>query len=356
MLTKGNPARLGSRLRRTELLLLMLGLAVACSVAFSASSFAQPIFFPALLYLPLPLVIWAAIRFRTLGASASIFVVTVASISTALHGPTIFEDGNVEANVRALQLFLVPLCVSALLLGAAIDELRHAERIAARVVQSVIAAQDDERRTLAKHLIDDVCQRLAASTWETVQERKAVALEREVQRSIQDLRELSYVLHPPMLEDGGLELALRSHLKRHFEHTGVAVTLDISGFERLPAEVELTIFRVIEEALANIKKFDRATARISIQDTSTSSGRGPVIAAIEHVDRSSAWFPRLEALIHRLSPNKSDPEIGQVRMRERLRRVGGSLEIFRGARNTLIRATIPIISGALPLQAAPQRA
>jgi integral membrane sensor domain MASE1 len=151
----------GSRLRRTEATLLVAGLLVACAAAFEASPFAKTCYLPAFLYLPLPIVIWAAVRFRTVGASVAILVVTVASISTLLHGSTVFASTNVEASVLALQLFLMVLSTSSLLLGASVDQLRRTERTAARLARSVLGAQDEERREVARRLLDDICQRAA---------------------------------------------------------------------------------------------------------------------------------------------------------------------------------------------------
>ena len=119
----------------------MIGLLVACAIALEADSIAGASYFAALLYLPLPFVIGAAVRFGTRGASVAILVVTIASISSAPHGATVFGGADVEANVLALQLFLVVLSVSILLLGASVDELQRAEQTAARLARSVIGAQ-----------------------------------------------------------------------------------------------------------------------------------------------------------------------------------------------------------------------
>ena len=263
--------------QRIEALCLITGLLVASAIAFQASSIAGSSYFPALLYLPLPFVIWAAVRFRTKGASAAILVVTIASISSMLRGPTVFGGADVEESVLALQLFLMVLSVSILLLGASVDELRRAEQTAARLARSVLGAQDAERREVAKRLLDGIGQRLAAATW-VDQHPTLPGFDEVVQRSIRDLRELSYLLHPPMLDEAGLETALRARLGKYSECTGIAVTLELSGLDRLPADVELTIFRVVEEALANVKQHSRSvTARVSIERGARSDRDGVVV-------------------------------------------------------------------------------
>src|SRR5262249_1990374 len=126
-------------------------------------------------------------------------------------------------------------------------------------------------------------------------------IEKEVQRSIGELRELSYLLHPPMLEDGGLELALRTRLRRYTERTGIAVALDVSELGRLPAEMELTIFRVIEEALANVERHSGSTtARVSVRRGSPLNGGGVVMVAIEDTGRGMPWKADLDGLIDRM--------------------------------------------------------
>ena len=335
-------AEFRSRWRRIEASLLLVGLGLACAIAFRAHPFAKPSYIPSLLYLPLPFVVWAAVRFQSLGATAAILVMTVGSIASMLQGPTIFAGENVEESVLALQLFLVVVSMTTLLLGASADELRSAERTTARLARFVLGAQDAERRQVAKRLLDDIGQRLAAATWATNQQSAPAELELTVQRSIQDLRELSYLLHPPMLEEAGLEVALRAWLDSYSHCNGIAVTLEASGLGRLPADVELTIFRVVEEALANVRQHSgSATARVSVQRDPGSAGGG-VVVAIEDAGRGMPWLPNMGALIQRLTLTTASWGLGFARMRERVHRMGGTLEITSASSRTIVRASIPV--------------
>src|SRR5215510_7803189 len=285
--SKSDWSDFGSPLRRLEAFVLLAGLVVACTIAFLAYPLAKSCYVPTLLYLPLPLVVWAAVRFQTIGASAAIFVITVGSIASTLHGSTVFSGSSVEENVLALQLFLLVVSGSTLLLGASTEELRAAERTTARLARFVLGAQDAERRHVAKRLLDDIAQRLAAATWVTSKSTRA-GLEETIQRSIRDLRELSYLLHPPMLEDSGLETALRARLDSFSHCTGIAVTLEASGIGRLPADVELTIYRVVEEALANVKQHSGSVmARVGVQRSSR--GRDVVRVSIEDASKGMSW-------------------------------------------------------------------
>ncbi len=335
-------AEFRSRWRPVEAFFLLAGLGLACAIAFTAHPFTKPCYIPSLLYLPLPFVVWAAVRFQSVGATAAVLVMTVGSIASALQGPTVFAGANVEENVLALQLFLVVVSVSTLLLGASADELQKAERTTARLARFVLGSQDAERRHIARRLLDDIGQRLAAATWATHQQPASAELEHTVQRSIQDLRELSYLLHPPMLEEAGLEVALRARLHTYSECNGIAVTLEASGLGRLPADVELTIFRVVEEALANVRQHSgSATARVSIQRDPGSAGGG-VVVAIEDAGRGMPWMPNMGALIQRLTLTTASWGLGLARMRERVHRMGGTLEITSVSSKTIVRAFIPV--------------
>src|SRR5262249_10924920 len=148
---------------------------------------------PAFLYLPMPLVLWAAARFGMRGASAAILVVILASISAALDVPTVFMSADAETNVLGLQLFLVTLSVPMLLLGAAIEDSRRAEQTALDLAQLVLGAHDHERRFVAHSLHDSIAQDLAAASFvveriSRSKDRGSVAqLETALQKSMADL-------------------------------------------------------------------------------------------------------------------------------------------------------------------------
>jgi len=115
--------------RPFEAAILGLGLVVVCFIVFEVRPFTvSSSFLPALVYMPLPLVLWAALRFGVKGASSAILIVTIVLIGRTLKGPTLFVTGDAETSVFAIQVFLIGLAVPVLLLGSAIDEMRLAER------------------------------------------------------------------------------------------------------------------------------------------------------------------------------------------------------------------------------------
>jgi PAS domain S-box-containing protein len=117
-----------STARLIEAAALAVALVVVSALAFHLAAGTVEIgFMPALLYSPLPLILWATMRFGEKGASGAVLVVTVALLWLALNSSSLFAAGDPERNVLALQIFLIGLAIPVLLLGATIDEVRRAE-------------------------------------------------------------------------------------------------------------------------------------------------------------------------------------------------------------------------------------
>ena len=120
--------RLAPAGRAVEAAIVAALLIAACVVAFEDLPSIATGYLPLLLYLPLPIIVWAAVRFGAKGASGAVFVISVALIWRTLNGPSLFDIGSPETNVFGMQLFLIGLSPPILLLGAAIEETRRAER------------------------------------------------------------------------------------------------------------------------------------------------------------------------------------------------------------------------------------
>ena len=117
-----------STARLIEAAAIAVALVVVSALAFHLAAGTVEIgFMPALLYSPLPLILWAATRFGEKGASGAVLVVTVVLLWLALNRSSLFVAGDPERNVLALQVFLIGLAIPVLLLGATIDEVRRAE-------------------------------------------------------------------------------------------------------------------------------------------------------------------------------------------------------------------------------------
>jgi signal transduction histidine kinase len=212
----------------------------------------------------------------------------------------------------------------------------------------LVRAQDDERRRIARMLHETTAQDLAVlkmqlarltRTEAGVSEDGRAVLTDSVElaeRSMTGIRTLSYLLHPPFLDEAGLLSALRWYASGFAERSGIAVNLDLPPtLERLPQDVETALFRVVQEALINIHhhaESPSAVIRLRVD-------RHRLTLEIE--DRGRGMPPEL---IAQLSTGGGAPGVGIAGMRERLQQLGGTLDIESSDRGTLVRARIPLAS------------
>ena len=247
---------------------LLLGI---CIVVTQIGGLVTTAFLPVVLLSPLPFVLWAAVRYGEKGASGAILIMTVVLTWRTLHGSGLLHGDDPERSVLALQLFLTGLSIPVLLLGALIDELRGAEQTMRALAISVVRAQDEERRRIARDLHDSTGQNLIAATLLLGRIEGALPaaakpivqqLEELLQQSIREVRTVSYLLHPPLLDEVGLGPALRCYVDGYVERSGLAVDLEVApDVDRLPPDTELAVFRIVQEALANVSRHSRSPRR-----------------------------------------------------------------------------------------------
>jgi signal transduction histidine kinase len=241
------------------------------------------------------------------------------------------------------------LTASKRLLQSTIDALKQAHDAQQRLTGLLLRAQDDERRRIARDLHDVTVQNLAAIKAVLMRVQRGLgevdgkivtkideglALSDQV---IQELRTLSYVLHPPLLDELGLVPAVRSFIRGFMERSGIQVELVVNGeIGRLNADLETALFRVVQESLSNIHRHSGSpTALIcATQDDSavvlqiSDGGRG--------ITSSAASAQPTAAL-----------GVGIMGMGERLRQLGGQLDIESGERGTTVTARVPILKETL---------
>ncbi len=154
------------------------------------------------------------------------------------------------------------------------------------------------------------------------------------EQSITGVRTLSYLLHPPFLDEKGLLSALRWYVEGFSRRSGIAVDLDLPGtLERLPRNVETTLFRIVQEALINIHRHaESPTARIHLR-------RDGDRLVLEIQDRGRGMSP---GVVAGLLDGSGAFGVGVAGMRERLRRLGGSFDIDSGADGTTVRASVSV--------------
>jgi signal transduction histidine kinase len=212
------------------------------------------------------------------------------------------------------------------------------ERVGRDALARVVAAQELERKRLARELHDETGQALTSillglkpleRSPASDENREAVARVRQlVVSTLQDVRRLAVELRPAALDDFGLATAVARLAETFRESTGLRVDLESQlGDDRLPTEVETTLYRIVQEALANIVKHADAT-RVSILLTQKNRS---VAAVVEDDGRG-------------FEPGSAREDVlGLVGMRERVGLVGGRLRIesAEGA-GTTIAAEVPL--------------
>jgi len=209
----------------------------------------------------------------------------------------------------------------------------------------LMRAQDDERRRIAQMLHETTAQDLAAlkmqlgvltRSEQALSDQGRAALTESIdlaERSMTSIRTLSYLLHPPFLDEAGLVSALRWYVEGFSRRSGITVVLDLpDAFPRLTRDAETTLFRVVQEALINIHRHaDSRDAAIRLRRDGSA-----VTLEVEDHGRGLS----VESLAQ-LPAGNGALGVGIAGMRERLQQLGGVLEIESGAHGTLVRARVP---------------
>jgi len=170
---------------------------------------------------------------------------------------------------------------------------------------------------------------------------KNVEVQREIdecmdlaEESIKDVRTVSYLLYPPMLEELGLKSAISWYLDGFSNRSGIKTTFDISkDFGRLPPDVELAMFRVLQESLTNVHRHSdspTASVHLSVRDG----------LAVLEVSDCGKGIP--EHLAHAEKDWIGTLGVGMRGMNERMRQLGGRIELSSSPEGTTVSATIPI--------------
>ena len=217
---------------------------------------------------------------------------------------------------------------------------RRLRELSARLLQ----LQDDERRRIARELHDSVGQMLVALTMNLSAVRLDVerlskithALtdsENLVQEMSSEVRTISHLLHPPLLDEAGLLSALRWYVEGFVRRSKIEVDLDLpDNFGRLPRESETAIFRVVQECLTIIHRHSGSSvAKIRVRQRDRD-----VLVDIE--DKGKGIPP--EKIQEMASAGA--PGVGIRGMRERLRQLGGTLDVHSNGNGTVIHVCLPI--------------
>jgi PAS domain S-box-containing protein len=236
-----------------------------------------------------------------------------------------------------------------------ITQWKQAEEALHQLSKRLLQLQDEERRRIGRELHDVLAQSVMAVNLDLAQvARSSVPLDKKARQALsaarsmlgemsREIRTLSYTLHPPVLDELGLALAIQEYATGFSERSGIALKVDIQAdFGRLTQEAETALFRIVQECLSNIQRHSgskAATIRLSgftdrIELLVSDQGRG--MSQIK-VDRRGNAGTSLG--------------VGILGMRERMVQLGGRLEVESGSLGTTVRATIPVkveVSRAVP--------
>jgi PAS domain S-box-containing protein len=226
-----------------------------------------------------------------------------------------------------------------------ITERKKAEDALRELTARLLKLQDEERRRIARELHDVTAQNLFAihshlslliqGRYQPAEVNKKLAdCHRFVNESLKEIRTFSYLLHPPMLEHAGLADTLQWYVDGFIKRSDIYVDLDVSeDIDRLLPDIEIAFFRIVQESLANIQRHSgSSTASISLEEEA-----GQLVLRIKDAGQGIPEGDR---------PQESTKSfllgVGIPGMRERMRQLGGGLEIESGSEGTTVTATVPL--------------
>ncbi|HVN21742.1 MAG TPA: PAS domain S-box protein, partial [Dongiaceae bacterium] len=227
-----------------------------------------------------------------------------------------------------------------------VTDRKQAEEIAKvrEFTGKLMHAQDAERRRIARELHDSAGQMVAALQMNLIPlQKEATSLKpgfaesiqeslQLVQQLSQEIRTVSYLLHPPLLDELGLPSALRWYVEGFAERSKVDVQLELSDhLGRLPADMEMTIFRIVQESLTNIHRHSGSNRALIRLYRSSSD------LCLEVRDYGKG----LNSKNNGASPTFK-PGIGIQGMQERVRQLAGHFEIQSPADGTLVSVRLPV--------------
>ena len=243
------------------------------------------------------------------------------------------QEGEEDATPEASAMVLLAI--------EDITQREETERALQELSGRLLQLRDEEQRRIARELHDSTAQKVSALAMNLAvldrvsgtlgsEQRKALtesqALADECSR---ELRDLASLLHPPLLDEVGLESALRWYADSFSRRSGIKVSMDLSPrLGRIAHELETTIFRVVQECLSNVQHHSgspTAAVRIDCEEEAV---------VLQVTDRGRGMSPE--------SVRSVGPGVGISGMRGRVRQHGGDLKITSDSRGTRVTVTLPI--------------
>jgi two-component system NarL family sensor kinase len=222
-----------------------------------------------------------------------------------------------------------------------------------KLSQRLLQVQDEERRRIARDLHDSTGQTLSALRisvsflQEGCKDNAAMlALLSDVSQladqALEEIRTMSYLLHPPLLDEVGFACAAQWYIEGFAKRSGINVKADIPKSRvRLPKRVENALFRVLQESLTNVHRHSQASeACIYLRHESQA-------VTLEIRDFGKGMPEGRRGILHGVG---AETGVGLPGMRERLRELNGELQVESDSSGTRLRATVPLYAASTPFQ------
>jgi signal transduction histidine kinase len=321
-------ARLG------EAALLAIGTVLVADVVFGLKA-VSPATTPALLYVPLPFLLWAASRFGLGGLSTSLLSLALISTWYTIHGQEPFPNASMSQNILSLQILFCVVAVPLMFLSAVMGEARRTQELLRRTSGSLIEAQEQERHRIARELHDDLGQALALTSvtldgliQESGESLKPALTDLSSQISaISDTaREISHGLYPTHLEYLGLAKALKRLCDECRSGKNISIHLTMGNLpDQLQPSISLSLYRIAQETMHNIITHSRA------KNVQVELGADDTQISLRIIDDGVGF-----------DPGHEEAGLGLESMRHRVRAVGGFIDISSSPNSgTRIEVQVP---------------
>jgi len=224
-----------------------------------------------------------------------------------------------------------------------ISAIHDAQETIKDLSQRLLSAQDEERQRIALELHDSTAQQLTAiglhmmalrrtSRQDSETQQTLDQVEQSVEEAQKEIRAISYLLHPPCLDEGGLKMTLAQFVDGFARRTSLRAVAQIdNAVDDFVPEVQRTILRIVQEALANVHRHACATeVRVRVETT-----HDMLLLSVADNGKGLAGRGGDASRVHR-------PGVGLAGMRARLRQLGGAFKIASGPRGTTVSGAISL--------------
>jgi signal transduction histidine kinase len=307
-----------------EVALLTLGTVVVAFLVFGLQD-VSPATTPALLYVPLPFLLWAAARFGVAGLSLSLLSLALTSTWFTMHGREPFPYASLPQNILSLQILLCVVALPLMFLSAVMAEAQRTQESLRKISGSLIDAQEQERHRIARDLHDGLGQELALVN--VMLDKLRDESDASLQLGLSDLssrvlaiaettRELSHGLFPTHLEYLGLQKAMRKLCNEVQRGKEISLHLSIGNLpDKLQPSTSLSLYRVVQETLHNIITHSHAK-NVKVE---LASDDGQILLRI--IDDGVGF-----------DVSQEGTGLGLASMRQRVQALGGSIDISSSPR------------------------